>query len=227
MLKFISINILFLALVLQNSEGQKIESASIEPKPLTLAIGTNLAPFVIQLTDHSRKGFNVTGRMGFKRNWFAVAELGYENVDYKSTNYNYASNGTGLKIGIDYNVFSPQDADNNDNILFGCRYGAAWQQQSSSSYTVVNDYWGNYTANMGQNGLVSHFAEISFGIRTEVFTNFYMGLSVQGRGLIYSKNSGVLEPTSIPEYGKPNPINFGFSYNLEYQLPNFGKKSKK
>ena len=227
MLKLIFISVVSMSLFLQSSAAQKEDSLATTHKPLTLALGTNIAPFIIQLTDPSQKGFNITGRMGFRQNWFGVAEVGYENVDYKSAKFNYFSNGTGIKLGVDYNVFHPKDADNNDNILFGCRYGVAWQQQSSSNYTVENGYWGSYSGSVPQYGLVSQFVEIIFGIRTEVFKNFYMGLGVQARGLIYSNNKDVLDPTSIPEYGKPNHLNFGFSYNLEYQLPNFGKKSKK
>lgn len=191
-----------------------------------IAFGIDLAPLMLQLSNPARKGFNFTGKINFKQDWFAVAEVGYENFNYHSAKYNYLSNGTGVKIGFDYNVFHPDELGNNDNVFFGARYGFAWQQQSSSKYTIVNGYWTDYTGSFAKYGLTSHYVECLFGLRTEVFKNLFMGFSLRGEGLLYTENKEILKPTSIPGYGNPNPLNFGFSYNLEYRIPYFWKKKK-
>lgn len=233
MLKSIFISFVLLCSFMQMGVAQEADTTSHvvvkkivihQEKQEGLALGIDLAPFILQWMDPARKGLNFTGRINFKENWFGVAELGYENFNFKSDRFNYLSNGTAIKFGADYDVYNPDEKGNKDNIFFGLRYGFAWQNQSSSAYTIENNYWNNTSGSISPYSLNTHFAELLFGVRTEVVKNFFMGFSLRVKGIIYSSNTGILEPTSIPGYGVPNPINFGFSYNLEYQIPYLWKK---
>lgn len=220
MLNYISASLLFITLFSFSAKGQeKKDDLPNYPKTRGIAIGVDLSPLILRWADPSRQGLNFTGRMNVTENWYVVGECGYEKYEYTSDRFNYNSKGLAFKLGADYNVFNPHEPNNNDNVLFGFRYGVAQQNHGSNSFTAQNGYWSDYTSSFPTSGVTSHYFELLTGLRTEVFKNFFMSVTVKARGLIYSSNSDLLEPSTIPGYGKSQPVNFGFSYTLEYQIP--------
>ena len=226
MLRYILGSLLLIFVISNNSAAQEkkeMKNKDLYPQEMGIALGVDLAPFILQWADPARQGMNFLARVSVTPNLFAVGEVGYEKYDYTSVNYNYNSKGMGLKLGIDYDVFNPAEKGNNDNIFFGARYGFSWQDHGSSGYTVVNGYWDDTTGSVDNYFFNTHYGEILFGLRTEVFKHLFMGVTMRGKAIFYNSNSKTLEPSSIPGYGTPSPFNFGFSYTLEYQIPYFWK----
>ncbi len=185
-----------------------------------ISFGIDISPFILYAFQPDRIGATFLGRYYFKRNWYSVAEIGFENVDFDENSYAYTSNGGFLKIGAEYNFFKVNDPSNTDNITAGIRYGIATQSQQSPRYTIIDDYWGNYTGDIGLSTVVSHYIDLVAGIRTQVFKNFFMGWTFRLKVLMSSNSKTVLEPYSIPGYGKGDVnVNMGFTYTLEYQIP--------
>lgn len=229
MFNYISISILFLSLFSFSALGQDEKKSDLPnyPKTRGIAIGVDLSPLILQWADPSRRGLNFLGRMNVTENWYLAAECSYEKYAYTSERFDYNSKGMGFKLGADYNVFNPHEANNNDNVFFGFRYGLAQQTHGSKQYTIQNGYWSDYSGSYATYNVTSHYFELLTGLRAEVFKNFFMGVSVRARSLIYTSNNDILEPSTIPGYGKPLPLNFGFSYTLEYQIPlQTGKKQQ-
>ena len=185
-----------------------------------IAVGIDLAPFITHFFSKERFGVEANARYTFNRKWQAVAETGYENVEIDDDKMTYSSNGSFVRLGMDYNFFSVDETDNNDNILLGLRYGVAIQEHHCSNYTVREDYWGDYSGSLASSTVNSHWAEFVFGLRSEVLKNMYMGWSVRVRTVIGVGADNVLEPYSIPGYGRHNKsTNLGFTYTLGYQIP--------
>lgn len=219
--------------------AQTVTPAPPPARSQSIALGIDLSPFILRAFDDSRTGMIVSGRYGLRDKVFAAAELGYENVDYQNhqtidvsdtetrSAYDYAhtSNGSFLRAGLDYNLFKPYDEpDNKDYVGVGFRYGFAYQQQESSAFTIGNGYWDDYTGDGTSSSVNSHWAELIFGLRTQLFKNFYAGWSIRGKMLIHSGHTGVMDPYAIPGFGKnTGRLTLGFSYSLEYQIP-FGKR---
>ena len=156
-----------------------------------------------------------------------AGEAGFENTKFSKREFDYETNGTFIKAGLDYNLFSVEEADNNDNVLIGLRYGYAWQEHTSDRFTIIDDYWGSYEGSLGTSNVNSHWMEIVFGLRSEVLKNFYMGWTIRLRQLFVADHTGTLEPYTIPGFGKfDNKTNLGFTYTLEYQIPIRGYKNK-
>ncbi len=233
MLKYIFTNILFFGITvsLLGQEAKPKRSQSI-------ALGVDLYPLAVHAFDDCRTGLNISGRYGLKDKVFVTAEMGYENVDYSNTEtitndqdieviaYDYAhkSDGTFLRAGLDYNLFNVDEPGNNDYVGVGFRYGYALQNQESPAFTLGNGYWDDYHGDSFSGTVSSHWLEVIFGLRTELFKNFYAGWSIRGKMLIHSEHSGVMDPYSIPGFGKTNNrLSVGFTYSLEYQIP-FGKR---
>lgn len=213
------------------AQGEERE-AKKEPKIVIvkdqgLALGIDLSPFIIRAVKDERTGFCVVGRYGVKNRWFAAAEVGFEHIKYAKKNYDYKSNGSYVRIGMDYDIFNSEDAPTNDNVFVGLRYAYAWQQHESGKFTIVDDYWGDYEGSVGKTSVNSHSVDLLGGIRCEMLRNLYMGWTFRCRFLLASKHSDDLKPYAIAGYGNyDNKVAIGFSYTIEYQIP-FNKLGKK
>lgn len=215
-------------------------------KPMSgIAVGFDFAPLIIKGFDNSRSGLGFSGRLNLKQKIFAVGEIGYENSSFSKTKifresestkdyfegrasyrYDYSSNGSYLKLGLEYNLFKVDEPGNLDNVLVGVRYGYAFQQHKSPTYTIGNGYWDDYINDAALSSANSHWFELLFGIRTELAKNVFMGWSIRLNRIIAQSNSSSLEPAFIPGFGKySGKVNAGFSYTLEYQIP-FTKRTK-
>lgn len=192
-----------------------------------LSLGIDLSPFILRLIKDERTGLAFIGRYGVKNRWFATAELGYEHIKYDKENYDYKSDGTFIRIGMDYDIFNSEDFPTNDNIFIGLRYAYAWQTHESGKFTIVDSYWGDYSGSVGKTSVNSHSADLVGGIRCEMLRNFYMGWTFRCRFLLASKHSDDLKPYAIAGYGNyDNKVAIGFTYTIEYQIP-FNKLGRK
>jgi hypothetical protein len=204
----------------------KPKTVEIVKKPHSISLGVDLSPFIVTAFDSSRKGFQVIGRYGVQEKFFVTAEAGYEKVNFDNEYIQYASDGSFLKLGLDYDVFDVDEPGNNDNILFGIRYGFGLQQQQSDRFIIQNGYWGDATGSSGLSTVNSHWMELLFGLRTEVLKNLYMGWTIRGKIFLTGTNPTSLVPYSIPGYGNGDKKFVpGFSYTLEYKIPFNKKKS--
>jgi len=215
---------------------QQAEKAPVK-KQSGIALGVDLAPIMTRLVDKERIGIGFNGRVNLKNRIFAVGEFGYEKVDFIHQNmvdgeysyyFDYKSNGSYFRGGLDYNIFNVADEpDNHDNVLIGFRYGVAWQDHYSTKYIIGNSYWDDYVSSAPLSSEMTHWGEIIFGLRCEVLKNFYMGWTVRLKGVILKSESSSLDPAYVPGYGQnKNALTAGFTYTLEYQIP-FNKTRKK
>ena len=201
-------------------EHQQVVKEPFVLKDMGLSLGIDVSPFVQKIFDHDRTGLAFIGRYGFKDRWYANAEIGYENINKSKADYDYNSNGTFLRVGIDYDILNVGKWQDNDNIFLGLRYGYSWQSHSSDKIVVVDSYWGDLNTSIGSTSVNSHWVETLFGLRSEMFPNFYMGWSVRARFLLTASHQGIMEPYYVAGYGLfDNKVNFGFTYTLEYQIP--------
>lgn len=202
-----------------------------------ISIGIDLSPFIMRIFNEETTGFAFIGRYGFGNRWYAAAEAGFENTKYHTQTidentkedksvYEYKSNGTFIRIGMDYDIWNSEDFPTNDNIFIGFRYNYAWQNQECDRYTIIDKFWGDYIGSVDNSSVNSHAIETLFGLRCEVLPNFYMGWSFRFKFLLFSSHDDILDPYAIAGYGKyDSKATMGFTYTLEYQIP-FNKKKK-
>ncbi len=210
----------------QNNENQeeaprkKKEKLPYPNKERGTSIGIDVSRFLVPVLDNDRYAFEANIKTNFKKRAFLVGSLGFENASFDDKSYEYKSNGMYARVGIDYDIFIVDEANNNDNILFGLRYGFAVQDHGSDQYTISDDVWGDYTSSVSSYTVNSHWLEFVGGIRTEVLNNLYFNFYARLKFKLTSNNSEVLEAYRIPGYGRGSKgINLGFSYIIEYQIP--------
>ncbi|WP_430934941.1 DUF6048 family protein [Saccharicrinis sp. 156] len=216
----------------QNIEGKegtplkKKEKIPYPDKKKGTELGIDISRFLIPVFDEDRFALEAGVRSNLGKRTFFAGTLGSETVSFDDKSYTYESTGFFVRAGIDYDIFVVDEKGNNDNILIGLRYGYALQEHEAGSLTIDEDYWGDYTSSISPYTLNTHWVEAVFGLRSEVFNNFYMSWMIRIKAKISSGNSEILEAYTVPGFGNgSNDFNLGFSYVLGYQIP-WGNKKK-
>lgn len=160
------------------------------PQRYGLRLGADLFRITRSMYDNTYNGFEVVGDYRLTKKLFAVAELGHDNLKKTESTYGFTTNGTYLRIGVDYNLHENW-LDREDMIYVGGRYGFATFSQNLDWYTpyTSNSYFNNtpIAANKKYSGLSAHWIEFVAGIKTRVFNNVFMGFSLRLTGMISQK----------------------------------------
>ncbi len=163
--------------------------------------------------------FSVDGK--FKPDWFIAAEAGYLDIDISRELFDYTSNGLFARAGVDYNVLEKREPESNDVVLLMFRYGYSNLTHNSDRIEIVDPYWGNFNSSVDSENINSHWVELGFALKAELFRGLFLGWSVRGRYLIYSSRDAMLDPYNIPGFGIIRKSNTAYSlhYSIYYRFP--------
>ena len=226
------INILFLlCCALSFSQGIGSEQKdTIYLNKYGLRVGIDLYNPIHTLLDNSRKGLEIVGDYRISKKYFAVVELGFLENTTDEDFMNFTTNGSYIKLGVDYNAYENW-LDMENMIYVGIRYGFSTFSQTLNGFTINNSfvYDGLRTVENGEkfNGLNAQWGEIVLGVKAEVFNNLYLGFSFSGKKMISSKQPENFKNLFVPGFNRVflNNSGFGFNYTLSYLIPLY-KKAK-
>lgn len=188
--------------------------------------GLDLSRFVMTAFQPAdRWGWEVQADYPYKGNFFPTVEAGMMWLDDERENFHYESDGMYGRVGLDMNILKFDGLSDNDVLTLGFRYGYSRFNQSASDINYSN-FWGNWDSSIPEEKMSAHWGELVFGMKGEVFRNFFIGWSLRIKFLLSQTQSEELDPYIIPGLGK-NTIDFpvDFSYGIYYRLP--WKKTKK
>lgn len=181
--------------------------------------GIDLARFLFLFADPAQRGAEASVDFEIYKNLYPVFEAGYNSMDDKEELFDYSSGGTYGRIGLDYNILPAKKRDFQNSITVGFRYGMSVFNHSSENI-LIRGYWGDYKPEAYENKLTGHWIEMVLGVKTELFSNFFMGWSVRYKILLNPDMDPLLIPELIPGYGTGGESGvFGFSYSLFYMIP--------
>lgn len=195
-----------------------------------LRVGGDIGKLVRSFLDDEYSGFEIIGDYRLKDKLYIAGEIGFEEKSTITQNLDVTTKGSYLKGGIDYNLY--QNWLDMDNMIFsGFRLGASTFNHNLNSYQVysTNQYWEpQYTSSESQkfNDLTALWIELIIGLKAELFTNLYLGLNVQLKGLISETEPKDFENIYIPGFHKTydsSGIGVGYSYTLSYRIPLYKK----
>ncbi|MBB1139889.1 DUF6048 family protein [Myroides sp. WP-1] len=201
------------------------------PQRYGLRLGADLFRITRSMYDKTYNGFEVVGDYRLNKKMFAVAELGRDKLNKTESTYGFTTDGTYLRIGVDYNLHENW-LDREDMIYVGGRYGFSSFSQTLDWYKPysTNGYFDNpaIPVNKKYSGLSAHWVEFVAGIKTRVFDNVFMGFSLRLTGLISQKQPDDFENLYIPGYNRKysGAIGVGFNYTVSYFIPLY-KSNKK
>jgi len=120
----------------QEAESEIGDSIVVKQK-YGLRLGVDLSKITRSLTDKDYMGFEINGDYRLSKNLYIAGEIGSEKKT-STTNYlNSTAEGTYLKVGVDYNMYT--NWSGMDNLIYsGMRIGITNFNQTLNSYTIYD-----------------------------------------------------------------------------------------
>lgn len=188
--------------------------------------GLDLSRFLTPLMHKEIKsGFELQADYPYKGNFFPTVEAGYQSVNDVRDAFHYTNKGAYGRIGMDVNISHFESLSDNDLVFVGLRYGFSRFSQETLDAKLSN-YWGSVQTAFPKKNLNAHWAELIFGLKGEVFPNFFFGWSVRAKFPLATTNDPHVTPYVVPGLGYTNTdIPFDFSITVSYRLPLFKTKT--
>jgi len=189
-------------------------------------IGFDLSRFLLPaFQSGSRHGWEIQGDIPYKGNWFPTAEIGMEWFDDKQQTFHYLSNGIYGRLGVDLNIAKFESLKDQDLLFVGIRYGYSHFNQEANNI-IYSNYWGDVNSSLSRRPMSAHWGEIVFGMKGELFKNFFLGWTFRGKFPLVQTNDPNIKPYIIPGLGKTTgEIPFAFTFTASYRFPIFKTKT--
>ena len=228
---FISILLIISSLKAISQEGKSLDTIPIKTT-YGIKFGIDLSKQIRMLTEPNYKGLVLTGDYRILDRLFLAAEFGSEEKKTSNEVLDFDTDGTFLKLGVNYNIYNNQKGLNNE-IYVGFRYGLGKFSHKLNSYTIYNldQYWNQNFVNNSSSftDLNASWLEFVLGFKAEIINNIFMGLDLRLNRLISQDKPTNFSNLYIPGFNKvleENNFGVGVSYSVYYQIPIF-KKDKK
>ncbi|NAS32795.1 hypothetical protein GTQ40_17585 [Flavobacteriaceae bacterium R38] len=189
------------------------------------------------LDDDYERGFEVVADLRVSDRFFIAAEFGNEENTVDEDFFNFTSEGSYIKIGFDYNVYQNWLGSQN-SIHIGLRYAASTFSQTVNSFTINNrNQFFNEGNTPGTNqdilrefdGLNLQWVEGVVGVKAEVLSNLYLGISLRIGVRVSETASDVFPNLWSPGFNRitdDSSVGVGYNYTLSYSIPIYKKRKK-
>lgn len=197
------------------------------PKTYGLRIGLDITKPTISFIENDFSGIEFVADWRINTRLFVAGEIGYTESTIEEDSFNHTANGTYLKLGVNYNLYTNWLDMDNETFL-GARYGTSLYSNTLNNYTIAQN--GNYfdpkiADGIKYNNLNTHWLEFVAGIKVEVFKNLYLGFMISFNKIIANNDPENFENTYSPGFGKISKTGSGanFNYTISYRIPLYKK----
>ena len=217
-------------LVITTVNSQQILDTVKTQESYGIRVGIDLNKPINSFFESETKGFELVGDIRISRNYYAAVELGFLDKTTTEDYINFATKGSYIKAGFNYNAYKNWKGMNNE-IYVGLRYGLSFFNQTLNNYTpnVKGTYFIPNTteSNTEFKDLTAQWVEFVFGMKVETFKNLYLGTSVSFNNMTSTKDPENFKNLYVPGFNRVflNNTGIGFNYTLSYLIPIF-KKNK-
>lgn len=193
-----------------------------------MRFGCDLTRFAVGEFQSGRKAIEFSWDTEVKSDLFYTVELGLESTTKDNNSIRYKSDGFYGRLGFDHNILKRDQVKKRDIVYIGLRYGFYRITQQTDWYMIPGSHQGDtITGSFSSKSLNGHWLEAVFGVKVELFKNFYLGASLRPRFLLFSKKD-INYPCYMPGFGNgANKSSFGITYSAYYQVPFMKVKPKK
>jgi hypothetical protein len=189
------------------------------PPPETesgLRIGVNVVRPLMMFSAPSRFGLEFVGDINAGPNYFLVAEAGFSRRLLEEPSYHLQENGIFLRIGGERNFYNHL----NDVIALGGRIGFSTYNRSAPSIIVEGVYWDDFMGSLPTDTFFKQWAEVVLTLKTEVFSNLFLGWNLRGKLLLLDRKDIHLDNRYIPGFGASSVTTAaGFDFYIYYRIP--------
>lgn len=188
-------------------------------------IGFDLAKIPPYFMNPEKRGFEFSVDAELLTNFYPVFEIGKSKLVFESENYDHYCDGSFFRVGFDYNILAYYSEIPYDMGFIGLRYGYSGLTYRTDNINIQDRYWGNFSGSIPEAEMNAHWLEITGGLRTELFSNFFIGWTVRGKFMLNKTESALLYPNEIAGYGKGNRKSLlGVGFSVYYKIPVYKKK---
>ncbi|MFN4763387.1 DUF6048 family protein [Gillisia sp. Q332] len=196
-----------------------------------IRVGIDLSKPLRTLLDEDYSGFEILGDYRVYKDYYLAAEIGNEKMDYSEDNLSVTSNGSYIKLGVDYNAY--ENWAGMENLIFvGLRYGFATFSQTLNEYAIYTDTQ-FFPPNIVQgpfetSGLTASWVELMVGMKVELFNNIFLGANLQLKRRVTQSTPSNFDNLTIPGFNRSyddSSFGVGYGYTISYLIPLY-KKSK-
>jgi len=203
------------------SQEEKIEWRREGPR-----IGVDLSRFGSSFYGAGeRVAWEIQGDYPVKGIWFPTVEFGMLQLEDEKDNYFYENNGAYGRIGVDLNILKFETLNDHDLVFAGLRYGYSRYSHRADNIEYSN-YWGGLLTSVPERNLNAHWGEVVFGMKGEIFRNFFIGWSWRIKFVMLKTRDEIIDPFIIPGVGRTSvEVPMDFTYGVYYRIPT--KKTRK
>ncbi len=226
MLKY-TISLLFILISASLFSQEKESDTTAYKDRYGIRVGIDLFNPIYSFFDDDRKGLEFVADYRVSKRFYIATEFGYiQNTDYEDY-YNYSTNGSYIKLGVDFNAYKNWIGMEN-MIVVGLRYSFSAFDQTLNEYTINADPFlplRTTESSTHYDNLNAQWIEFVLGLKVEVLHNIFLGLSFRRNQMISSKEPENFKNLYVPGFNKVylNDNGFSFNYTVSYLIPLYRK----
>jgi len=223
--------LLFTTIAFGQEEKKTVADTLVYKQKYGVRLGTDLSKLGRTFIDDNYTGFEIVGDYRLTKRIYIAGEIGNEERTLENEVLSNTTKGSYLKGGIDINLYKNW-LDMENMIYTGFRVGASTFSQTLNSYDIYNinnQYWDQqFSVEEGEefDGLTAIWAEFQFGLKAELFNNFFAGVNLQLKFLVSETEPDNYENVYIPGFNRTydsSGVGAGIGFNLAYLVPIFKK----
>lgn len=224
MLKYFCNIILFLLLSFSAFSQTDTTEAPTRPKSVKsnsgqFRIGIDIVKPISAFVSGADPSYELEADYYLGKELYGVAEGGWGSASFDSSYLKYNSSNTFFRLGVNKSMLRRILPGDWDMVFIGARYGIAFIERSAASYTTSDPFWGNTTGIIPAKTFTAHWAELTGGVRVELFKGLFAGWNVRAKFLINKKPFEELPPSYVAGYGRGEKGSvFDFNFYLSYAI---------
>ncbi len=225
MLKYI-ISILFIVLSIpafaQEEDSTDAEKPRVDADSFhQFRMGIDVSRPIINAFIKERQAYEFAVDYYHKKELYFVAEGGWGSADVTDSAQQlvYNTTNTFFRVGINKGMLNRLSRNDWDMAFIGLRYGVGFIHRSNASYTTYDNFWGTTTGTVPAKNYTAHWAELTGGVKVELFKGIFAGWNVRAKFLFNKNTFSELPPAYIAGYGKGDKGSiFDFNFYLDYAI---------
>lgn len=203
----------------QEDSSRTQGTAVVKPVQHQIRLGVDISRPVMNLFSKSRHSYEAMIDYCLPKDIYGVIEGGAGGSDIDYEDLKYTSSNSFFKIGVDKSMLQRMFPGDWDYLFVGIRYGVAFIKRSEATFTTNDQFWGTTTGTIPAKNITGHWAELTAGLRVELFKGFFAGYTVRGKFRLNQEPFRELPPAYIAGYGKGEKTTvFDFNFYLQYAL---------
>ena len=187
--------------------GYGQDSIQKYPERYSLRFGIDMSKPIRSVVEDQYKGLELTADYRLMYNLYLAGEVGIEDKRVVSESLDFMTSGEYLKLGLDINLFRNWQGMENQ-LLTGFRLGTSTHKYQLNGYAIrqLNHFWEeelykSLKTPIEYNNLSAFWFELLVGVKAELLTNLYMGISVRMNYLISDKEVDNFDNLYVPVHG--------------------------